>query len=295
MTYTDKIKSLEIQYRTKSATDVNRVDLTKDIIEESIKEDLNLKAYQYAIAFHYEIIACQKVSPDNIKYLMEVANRLQNPNLMMIATAATQDTLNSVERCRAIDYLYLNNLIELTCDWNPVQFFIQSLFAYIQPESTADLFTETGFSTLSIANSFDTDNSRIYAHLDTQDQSVIDKFTQRRDAINQTKRVKIENNILVPRVSSFDMIHADCKGYEEDFAITLDNFMAFLKEEGTLILYRTNESRFRTVYPCNDAVVKYTDSFKYIFDIKIGEGLSILTNHEKVKFFVEDYKNKRNV
>ena len=60
MTYTDKIKSLEIQYRTKSATDVNRVDLTKDIIEESIKEDLNLKAYQYAIAFHYEIIACQK-------------------------------------------------------------------------------------------------------------------------------------------------------------------------------------------------------------------------------------------
>ena len=295
MTYTDKIKSLEIQYRTKSATDVNRVDLTKDIIEESIKEDLNLKAYQYAIAFHYEIIACQKVSPDNIKYLMEVANRLQNPNLMMIATAATQDTLNSVERCRAIDYLYLNNLIELTCDWNPVQFFIQSLFAYIQPESTADLFTETGFSTLSIANSFDTDNSRIYAHLDTQDQSVIDKFTQRRDAINQTKRVKIENNILVPRVSSFDMIHADCKGYEEDFAITVDNFMAFLKEEGTLILYRTNESRFRTVYPCNDAVVKYTDSFKYIFDIKIGEGLSILTNHEKVKFFVEDYKNKRNV
>jgi|TARA_R100000479_G_scaffold62697_1_gene29661 predicted O-methyltransferase YrrM len=295
MTYTDKIKSLEIQYRTKSATDVNRVDLTKDIIEESIKEDLNLKAYQYAIAFHYEIIACQKVSPDNIKYLMEVANRLQNPNLMMIATAATQDTLNSVERCRAIDYLYLNNLIELTCDWNPVQFFIQSLFAYIKPESTADLFTETGFSTLSIANSFDTDNSRIYAHLDTQDQSVIDKFTQRRDAINQTKRVKIENNILVPRVSSFDMIHADCKGYEEDFAITLDNFMAFLKEEGTLILYRTNESRFRTVYPCNDAVVKYTDSFKYIFDIKIGEGLSILTNHEKVKFFVEDYKNKRNV
>ena len=214
---------------------------------------------------------------------------------MMLATAATQDTLNSVERCRAIAYLYLNNLIELTCDWNPVQFFIQSLFAYIQPESTADLFTETGFSTLSIANSFDTDNSRIYAHLDTQDQSVIDKFTQRRDAINQTKRVKIENNILVPRVSSFDMIHADCKGYEEDFAITLDNFMAFLKEEGTLILYRTNESRFRTVYPCNDAVVKYTDSFKYIFDVKIGEGLSILTNHEKVKFFVEDYKNKRNV
>jgi predicted O-methyltransferase YrrM len=241
------------------------------------------------------MIANSAATPTNIKYLIEVARRLQNPNLMMIATAATQDTLTSVERCQSIDYLYMNNLIELTCDWNPVQFFIQSLFAYIKPVSTADLFTETGYSTLSIANAFDTEESRIYAHLDTEDQSVIDKFTRRRDAINQTERVKIENNILVPRVTSFDFIHADCKEYEEDFAPTLDNFMSFLSDEGTLILYRTNESRFRTVYPCNEAVVKYVDSFKYKFDIKIGEGLTVLTNHEKVKFFVEDYKNKRNV
>jgi len=191
--------------------------------------------------------------------------------------------------------LYLNNLIELLCDWSPAQFFIQSLFAYIQPESTADLFTETGYSTLSIANAFDTPKSKIYAHLDTNDQLVIEKFTRRRDAINQTERVKIENGILIPRVTSYDVIHADCKNYEDDFDPTLSVFMSALSKEGTLILYRTNESRFRTVYPCNEAVVKYVDSFKYHFDVKIGEGVTVLTNHEKVKFFVEDYKNKRNV
>lgn len=295
MNYPENLKSLETKYRMSLSSDTDKLQLAKEIIEESYKQKLFIKAYEYVIAFHYEMIACNQRTNENIQYLIEIASRLQNPNLMMIATAATQDTLNSVERSRAIDYLYMTNLSELLCDWSPAQFFIQSLFAYIQPESTVDLFTETGYSTLSIANAFDTPKSKIYAHLDTEDQSVIDKFTRRRDGIGQSQRVMIENGILIPRVSSYDIIHADCKNYEDDFDATLSVFMSALSKEGTLILYRTNESRFRTSYPCNDAVVKYTDSFKYHFDVKIGEGLSILTNHEKVKFFVEDYKNKRNV
>jgi predicted O-methyltransferase YrrM len=295
MSYTENLKSLETKYRMSLSSDTDKLQLAKQIVEESFKEKLGLKVYEYAIAFHYEMIASNQRTNENIQYLTEIASRLQNPNLMMIATAANHDTLNSLERCRAIDYLYITNLSELLCDWSPTQFFIQSLFAYIQPLSTADLFTETGYSTLSIANAFDTPASKIYAHLDTEDQTMIEKFTKRRDGIQQTERVMIENGILVPRVHSYDFIHADCKNYEDDFAPTLDLFMNALSKDGTLILYRTNESRFRTVYPCNEAVVKYVDSFKHKFDINIGEGLTVLTNHEKVKFFVQDYKNKRNV
>jgi len=295
MSYTEKLQSLETKYRMSISSDTNKLQLAKEIIEEAFKEKLVLKVYEYAIAFHYEMIASNLRTNENIQYLVEVASRSQNPNLMIIATAANYDTLNSIERCRAIDYLYITNLSELLCDWSPVQFFIQSLFAYIKPLSTADLFTETGYSTLSIANAFDADGSMIYSHFDTSDQTMIEKFTRRRDSIQQTERVKIENGILVPRVHSYDFIHADCKNYEEDFAPTLDVFMNALTQDGTLILYRTNESRFRTVYPCNEAVVKYVDSFKYNFDIKIGEGLTVLTNHEKVKYFIQDYKNKRNV
>ena len=181
-------------------------------------------------------------------HLNEIAKVVNNPNIVIFATAFNPKTLTSSERHQAIDKLFLTNLEDLHTCWKGHRGFAEWLVSYVKPEITVDLGVDCGFSTFCFAiprigkvygiDSFEGD---VYAG--HRDDSVYNLVLDKREKLhledNLTFIKGYFDDVSKTWDKKIDILHIDGNHSYESVKNDYKTWSKFLNDDGVILLHDT--------------------------------------------------------
>lgn len=216
---------------------------------------VNLNDFQQAAnyAFHALSESMKMGEPylsHSFSYLIDLSKILNNPNLIIFATAFNDQTKRIPERQDSIDQLFLTNLDDIpSIAWSGHRRFVEWLVNYLKPEVIVDLGTDWGFSAFSFAIPR---IGKVY----TIDNFIGDSFV----GINQgeekynfvaSKRTKLflDNNLEIIRgdfsdvaktwYQKIDILHIDGDHLYESVKNDFEMWSKFLDDDGVILMHDT--------------------------------------------------------
>lgn len=179
--------------------------------------------------------------------IINLSKILNEPNLLIFATAFNPETKLLPERSQAIDQLFLTNLDDIPTCWRGHREFAEWLIQEINPNTIVDLGVDWGFSTLSFAI------PRI-GHVYGIDTFEGDSYTGANHGSYEYVSSKIEKLFLKENVTlikglfddvaktwnkKIDILHIDGSHSYEDIKNDYETWSKFLSEDGVILLHDT--------------------------------------------------------
>lgn len=181
-------------------------------------------------------------------HLFELSKQLNNPSIIVFASAFSEQTRMTAERSRAIDELFLTNLDDLHSCWRGHRKFAEWLVASTNPEVVVDLGVDHGFSTFCFAM------PRI-GHVYGVDSFEGDQYAgERNDAtyrlvLDKQEKLHLKDNVTFIKGyfddvaktwdKKIDILHIDGDHSYESVKNDYETWSKFLKEGGVILFHDT--------------------------------------------------------
>jgi predicted O-methyltransferase YrrM len=183
-------------------------------------------------------------------HLLNVGKVTQNPNIIVFASAFSEDTLRLTERTVAIDNLFLTHLDDIpSTSWSGHRKFAEWLVKFMNPKVIVDLGVDYGFSTFSFAlprigHVYGIDNFEGDDYVGIDSQRMKYQFVQmKREKLHlQDNMTFIEgdfNEVAKTWSHKIDILHIDGSHHYEDVKRDFETWSQFLSDDGIILMHDT--------------------------------------------------------
>ena len=182
--------------------------------------------------------------------LLNIGKITQNPNIIVFASAFSENTLRLNDRTAAIDKLFLTNLDDIpSTSWAGHRKFAEWLVNFLNPKVVVDLGVDYGYSTFSFAiprkghvygvDNFEGDD---YVGIDSQRMKYNFVNMKREKLHLQENMTFIEgdfNEVAKTWDKKIDILHIDGSHHYEDVKRDYETWIKFLSDDGVILMHDT--------------------------------------------------------
>jgi predicted O-methyltransferase YrrM len=183
-------------------------------------------------------------------HLINIGKVTQNPNIIVFATAFSNNTIRYKERTDAIDKLFLTNLDDTPATaWDGHRKFAEWLVRFMKPEVIVDLGVDYGYSTFSFAiprigHVYGIDNFIGDSFVGVDEQRLkYDFVTMKREKLHLKDNITfIEgdfNEVAKTWDKQIDILHIDGDHQYESVKKDFDTWSKFVKDDGIILMHDT--------------------------------------------------------
>lgn len=230
-------------------------------------------------------------------HLLNIGKVTQNSNIIVFASAFSENTIKLPERTYAIDNLFLTNLDDIpSTAWDGHRNFAEWIVKFTKPEVIVDLGVDFGFSTFSFGM------PRI-GHVYGVDTFEGDKFTGKAQGsyefvLNKREKLFMDNNITFIKGyfsevaktwdKKIDILHIDGDHSYESVKNDYETWSPFVNDNGVILFHDTCVENFNGNEYGVKRFFEELDLFKCNFTHTYGLGVAS-KNQEIIKYIENNF------
>lgn len=186
----------------------------------------------------------------SFQQLMNIGITLNNPDIIVFASAFAGETKRLPERTNAIDKLFLTNLDDIpSTSWNGHEFFAEYLVRYLKPNTIVDLGVDYGYSTFAFAmprigHVYGIDNfvGDEYVGYDQEDMKY-QYVNMKREKLHLQDYITFIRGDFSEVASTWDktidILHIDGSHVYEDVKRDYETWSKFVSDDGVILFHDT--------------------------------------------------------
>jgi predicted O-methyltransferase YrrM len=211
---------------------VGNIQLSANYAFHALSEAMNMGDEQKSMAF---------------QHLFDLGTKVNNPNIIVFASAFNQDTLTSPKRTESIEKLFLTNLDDIPTSWRGHRAFAEWLVTNTKPEVIVDLGVNYGFSTFALAlprigHVYGIDNFDGDDFIGTGNLSYDFVITKREKLFLEDHVTFIKgsfDDVAKTWDKKIDILHIDGSHHYEDVKKDYETWAPFVKDDGIILFHDT--------------------------------------------------------
>lgn len=259
------------------------------------REEIQTSANYAFHALSEAIIFGGEILGKAFTHLLNLGHTINNPNIVIFASAFNQNTLSSPERSVAIDRVFLTHLDDIPSAWRGHRKFAEWLVRYLNPEVTVDLGVDHGFSTFCFAmprigHVYGIDSFEGDYYAGPRDNSAYEFVLYKKDKLHLGENVTFIKGFFDDVAKTWDkkidILHIDGTHSYEAVKNDYKTWKKFLKKDGVILFHDTEIDK---IEGRQYGVKKFFDEIKLPkINFTHTCGLGVVSQNEKL---IEEIKN----